>query len=375
MKKLIYCLLISCSPAGLLIAQNIYNNPNSNHGNKFEQMGASMPTPNEYRSASGAPGPKYWQQRCDYDIKCELDEKNQRLSGSETITYFNNSPDILTFLWMQLDENQHSSVNNANYQTSNTMASQTSPQQLDRAAEAKSDNGYGFNITKLTDAVGKPLQYTINKTMMRVELPAPLKPGQKFVYKLDWNYKIVDRQGRGGRGGYEYFPEDGNHLFTLAQWYPRLCVYSDFQGWQNHQFTGRGEFALTFGNFKVQMTVPADHIILSTGECQNYASVLTPAQLARWQKAQQSAEPVEVVTLEEAKAAEKKTSGKNNQKKTWIFKADNVRDFAWGSSRKFIWDALATKIEGKRVMCMSGYGKEAYGLYRKLSTKAVWNTR
>ena len=371
MRNFISCLLIAICVSLSSYGQNIYNNPNSNHGNKFEQMGGTFPTPNEYRTASGAPGPKYWQQRCDYDIKCELDEKNLKLNGSETVTYFNNSPDVLTYLWLQLDENQHSSVNNANYQTTNTMTRQTSPQQLDRADEAKSDNGYGFKIVKLTDAAGKALNYTVNKTMMRVELPAPLKAGQRFVFKLDWNYKIVDRQGRGGRGGYEFFPEDGNHLFTMTQWYPRLCVYSDFQGWQNHQFTGRGEFALTFGNFKVAMTVPADHVIMSTGECQNYAAVLTPAQLARWNKAQQSAEPVEIVTLNEAKAAEKQ---KSEKKKTWIFKADNVRDFAWGSSRKFIWDALATKIEGRRVMCMSGYAKEAYGLYRKFSSKAVEHT-
>ena len=371
MRNFISTLLIAICIGVSSYGQNIYNNPNSNHGNKFEQMGGTFPTPNEYRTASGAPGPKYWQQRCDYDIKCELDEKNLKLNGSETVTYFNNSPDVLTYLWLQLDENQHSSVNNANYQTTNTMNRQTSPQQLDRVDEAKSDNGYGFKIVKLTDASGKALNYTVNKTMMRVELPAPLKAGQRFVFKLDWNYKIVDRMGRGGRGGYEYFPEDGNHLFTMTQWYPRLCVYSDFQGWQNHQFTGRGEFALTFGNFKVAMTVPADHVIMSTGECQNYAAVLTPAQLARWNKAQQSAEPVEIVTLDEAKAAEKQ---KSEKKKTWIFKADNVRDFAWGSSRKFIWDALATKIEGRKVMCMSGYAKEAYGLYRKFSSKAVEHT-
>lgn len=371
MRNYISLLLLMVCIGTVVSAQNIQNNPSSNHGNKFEQMGGTFPTPNEYRTASGAPGPKYWQQRCDYDIKCELDEKNLKLNGSETVTYFNNSPDILTYLWLQLDENQHSSVNNANYQTTNTMNRQTSPQQLDRVDEAKSDNGYGFKIVKLTDASGKALNYTVNKTMMRVELPAPLKAGQRFVFKLDWNYKIVDRMGRGGRGGYEYFPEDGNHLFTMTQWYPRLCVYSDFQGWQNHQFTGRGEFALTFGNFKVSMTVPADHVIMSTGECQNYAAVLTPAQLARWNKAQQSAEPVEIVTLDEAKAAEKQ---KSEKKKTWIFKADNVRDFAWGSSRKFIWDALATKIEGRKVMCMSGYAKEAYGLYRKFSSKAVEHT-
>ena len=159
---------------------------------------------------------------------------------------------------------------------------------------------------KLTDALGKALNYTINKTMMRIELPVPLKPGQKFVFKVDWNYKISDRMQEGGRGGYEYFPEDGNYLFTMTQWYPRLCVYSDFQGWQNHQFTGRGEFALTFGNFKVQMTVPADHVVGATGECQNYQQVLSPAQFARWQKAQTCKEPVEIVTLDEARASRKK---------------------------------------------------------------------
>jgi hypothetical protein len=371
MKKLFASLLLLLVLLATVVAQNTQNNPGSNHGNKFEQMGANFPTPNEYRTASGAPGPKYWQQRCDYDIKCELDEKNTILNGSETVTYFNNSPDVLTFLWLQLDENQHNSLNNANYQTSNPMQRNQSPQQIDRAQEGSSDNGYGHQILKLSDATGKMLEYTINKTMMRVELPAPLKPGQHFVFKLDWKYKISDRQSRFGRGGYEYFPEDGNSEFTMTQWYPRLCVYSDFQGWQNHQFTGRGEFALTFGNFKVAMTVPADHVVMATGECQNYPAVLTPAQLARWNKAQTSSEPIEIVTLDEAKAAEKQ---KSDKKKTWIFKADNVRDFAWGSSRKFIWDALATKVEGKKVMCMSGYAKEAYGLYRKFSSKVVEHT-
>lgn len=175
----------------------------------------------------------------------------------------------------------------------------------------------------------------------------------------------------GGRGGYEYFPEDGNYLFTITQWYPRLCVYSDFQGWQNHQFTGRGEFALTFGNFKVQMTVPADHIVMATGTCQNYNQVLSSNQLARWNKAQTAKEPIEIVTLDEAKKAE---TGKISATKTWIFSADNVRDFAWTSSRKFIWDAMPAYIDGKKIMCMSAYGKEAYGLYRKFSTRVVAHT-
>lgn len=370
-QKLAFLLLMMTGSMTILLAQNIQNNPGSNHGNKFEQLGSILPTPNEYRTASGAPGPKYWQQRADYDIRCELDEKNLQLKGSGTVTYFNNSPNTLTFLWLQLDENEHSSTRNANYQNSNKMRTQLTPQQLDMAEAAKRDNGYGLNIRKLTDALGKPLKYTINKTMMRVELPQELKAGQRFVFKVDWDYKISDRMTMGGRGGYEYFPEDGNHLFTMAQWYPRLCVYSDFQGWQNHQFTGRGEFALTFGNFKVQMTVPADHVVGSTGECLNYATNLSPAQQARWKKAQAAKEPVEIVTLAEAKAAEKSKSTKT---KTWIYKADNVRDFAWTSSRKFVWDAMPVTVEGKKIMCMSFYGKEAYGLYRPFSTKAVAHT-
>ncbi len=352
-------------------AQNIQNNPGSNHGNKFEQLGGILPTPNEYRTASGAPGPKYWQQKADYDIKAELDEEKLTLKGSETITYFNNSPDVLNYLWLQVDENEHSSTKNANYQNSQSMPRNMTPQMVERFEEAKSDNGYGVNLTKVTDAMNKPLKYTVNKTMMRVELPTPLKPGQKFVLNIDWNYKIGNRMTQGGRGGYEYFPEDGNYLFTITQWYPRLCVYSDFQGWQNHQFTGRGEFALTFGNFKVQMTVPADHVIGATGECQNYQQVLTPAQFARWQKAQTAKEPMEIVTLDEAKKAE---GQKSKAKKTWVFKADNVRDFAWGSSRKFVWDGFPAMVEGKKIMCMSYYGKEAYSLYRKFSSKAVAHT-
>ena len=370
MKKVLIACVVQLLVVNCIVAQNIQNNPGSNHGNKFEQLGTILPTPNEYRTASGAPGPKYWQQRCDYDIKCELDEKNLKLTGSETITYYNNSPNELTYLWLQLDENQHSSKNNANYQEGSNMQTRISSVNAERAIDNLGANDFGFNIKKITDAAGKSLKYTINKTMMRVEVPV-IKPGQKFIFKIDWNYNIVNRLTKGGRGGYELFPDNNNYIFTMAQWYPRLCVYSDFKGWQNHQFTGRGEFALTFGNFKVQMTVPADHVIGSTGECQNYAQVLTPAQMARWQKAQTAKEPIEIVTLDEAKQSEANTT---NAKKTWIFKADNVRDFAWGSSPKFVWDAMPVYVEGKKVMCMSWYGKEAYGLYRKFSTKAVAHT-
>jgi len=375
MKKIwiLCCLLL---PFTIATKAQIQNNASSNHANKFEQLGTILPTPNEQRTASGAPGTKYWQQRVDYDIKCELDEVNNKLTGSETITYFNNSPDVLNYFWMQLDENQHSTTKNADYQSSNRLPNQTVDKMLDRFEEKRSDNGYGVNITKLIDAAGKPLKYTINKTMMKVDLPAPLKPGQKFVFKVDWNYKLANRgdfmRFGGARGGYEHFAEDDNNNYTMTQWYPRLCKYSDDQGWQNHQFTGTGEFTLCFGNFKVQMTVPADHIVGATGECQNYAQTLTATQMARWQKAQTAKEPLQIVTLEEALAASKKTS--NSAKKTWIYKADNVRDFAWTSSRRFVWDAMATNVEGKKVMSMSYYAKEAYPIYSKFSTKAVAHT-
>ena len=370
--KNVFLLISFLFAAITLAAQDVKNNPGSNHGNRFEQLGTILPTPNEYRTASGAPGPKYWQQRCDYDIVCELDEPNRKLIGKETLTYFNNSPDNLTYLWLQLDENEHSSVNNSGYQNSNTASKMLSDQDLARISSGgKLDKEYGDNITKVTTALGAPLKYTINKTMMRVELPQTLKPGQQFIFKIDWNYNIIERTKYGGRGGFEYFPEDKNDLYTMTQWFPRLCVYSDNQGWQNHQFVGTGEFTLVFGNYKVAMTVPSDHVVMATGQCQNYQQVLTPAQFTRWQTAQNTKDVMEVVTLAEAKARELK---KETSKKTWIFKAEMVRDFAWGSSRKFIWDAMPTMVEGKKVMCMSAYGKEAYGLYRKLSTKAVAHT-
>ena len=372
MKRSLSIFMFLCSMVSIS-AQNIQNNPGSNHGNRFEQLGTILPTPNNYRTASGAPGHEYWQQRADYDISAYLDEDKLNLKGSETITYYNNSPDELEYLWIQLDENQQSSVKNAGYDSSSMLPKQTSNTRLTATELPAKDNGFGVNLEKVTDAEGKPLSYVVNKTMMRIDLPKKLKKGETFKFKIDWNYNISDRMKMGGRGGYEFFPEDGNYLFTMTQWYPRLCVYSDFQGWQNHQFTGRGEFALTFGNFKVKMNVPADHTIASTGVGKNFSEVLTPEQLARWQKAQNATEPVEIVTLDEAKKAEK---SKSKNRKTWVFEAENVRDFAWTSSRKFIWDAMPQVIaeNNNKVMCMSLYPKEAYGLYRKYSTKAVAHT-
>jgi len=357
-------------------SQNIQNNPKSNHGNKFEQLGTILPTPNEYRTASGAPGGKYWQQKADYDIDVKLDEKNLSIVGTETVTYHNNSPDILNYIWLQLDENQHDPKNEVNYFDENKVYEPITEQAIKGLQTKENLEGLGDKIDAVTDDLGKALKYTINGSMMRIDLPKGLTSKSKTKFIVKWHYKMINRTTYGGRGGYEYFAEDGNYLFTMTQWYPRLCVYSDFHGWQNKQFTGRGEFALAFGNFKVKMTVPSDHLVCSTGECQNYQQVLTPAQFARWTKAQTATEPLEIGLLADAIEAEKSgaTGAAAKTTKTFIFKADSVRDFAWGSSRKFIWDAMPVNCMGKKVMCMSFYGKEAYGLYRKYSTKVVAHT-
>lgn len=362
---------VSVLTATFVQSQNIQNNPKSNHGNKFEQLGTILPTPNEYRTASGAPGNKYWQQKADYDIDVTLDEANLSVIGTETVTYHNNSPDALSYLWLQLDENQHDPNSFVNNIDESHIGEPVTEQAIKSLKYKENLAGLGDKIDGVFDELGKPLKYTINETMMRIDLPKPLASKGKVKFKVKWHYKMINRIQYGGRGGYEYFPEDGNYLFTMTQWYPRMCVYSDFHGWQNKQFLGRGEFALAFGNFKVKMTVPADHLICSTGECQNYEQVLSPAQLSRWQKAQTATEPVEIGLLEDAVKAEKtKAPGT----KTWVFKADSVRDFAWGSSRKYCWDAMPITVEGKKIMCMSFYGKEAYGLYRKYSTKVVAHT-
>lgn len=351
----------------------------SNHGNKFEQLGTVLPTPNQYRSMDGAPGPEYWQQRADYDINARLDTENQRLDGQETVTYYNQSPNTLRYLWLQLDENQHEKgADNHNFDPS-SINNQMGMSGDALAQIAKADNEdmakFGHKIQSVTDENDEPLNYFINKTMMRIELPEPLESGESFTFKVDWYYYLTDRMNplQGGRGGYEYFEDQDEYIFTITQWYPRMCVYSDFEGWQNKQFTGRGEFALNFGNFVVKMDVPKDYVVGSTGECLNYGSLLNETQLKRWEQAKTAKEPVKIVTLDEAKKNAKRKKTKERQ--TWIYKADMVRDFAWTASRKFVWDAMPHYNEdGKRVMCMSYYPEESYPIYSKYSTKAVAHT-
>lgn len=369
MKNKLTFFLILTFAAGTLLAQRT-----SNHGNKFEEMDIEFSDPTPYRGVDGAPGPEYWQQRADYDIDCRLDTENQHLYGNELITYYNQSPHTLSYLWLQLDENQHQGHLDHHHFNASSVEEVMSEQALYMLEAWKDQTEYGHNIEQVTDANGNPLRYTINGTMMRVDLPERLKPDGQFSFRVQWNYKLVDRiKGPRGRGGYEYFEKDDNYIFTITQWFPRLCVYSDVEGWQNKQFTGRGEFALTFGNYVVKMTVPDDYVVGSTGECLNYASLLTDEQLARWEQAKSADAPVEIVTLDEAKKNEKSKKSKSEQ--TWIYKADFVRDFAWTASRKFVWDAMPHhNADGKRVMCMSYYPKEAYPIYSRYSTKAVAHT-
>lgn len=347
----------------------------ANHGFRFEQLGSELRSPNQYRGADGAPGPEYWQQKADYVIDCTLDVENHRLDGSEEITYHNESPSTLRYLWLQLDENEHASTSEKHRMEPSSIQASMSEKDLKALEPWRELDKFGTKIQKVTDGNGKPLEYTINGTSMRVELPKPLKPGDDFEFKIDWHYYLIDRINNpsDGRGGYEFFEKDGNYLYTIVQWFPRMCVYNDFLGWQNKQFVGRGEFALTFGDYDVKMTLPSDFVVGSTGECQNYDDVLTPSQLNKWKRSKTVKTPLEIVTLAEAKANEKKPISKKMS--TWHYKAENVRDFAWTASKKFVWDAMPhITEEGKTVMCMSYYAKEAYPIYNKYSTKTVNHT-
>jgi len=362
MKKIFILLLVFS--ANILLAQE-----NTNQ-NKFKQLNQDLPTPNSYRSASGAPGHEYWQQKADYIIDLELDDEKQTITGKETITYHNNSPDILRYLWVQLDQNVRALDSDSHSIRTNTVNDKMNMRTLGTLTP---DFDGGFNIEKIQSTEGKELPYTINKTMMRIDIPQALIPGESYSFNIEWWYNINNRMEIGGRSGYEHFEENDNYLYTIAQFYPRMCMYNDVYGWQNKQFLGRGEFTLSFGDYKVSITVPADHLVASTGILQNENDVLTSEQRNRLKKAAKEYEqPVIIATQAEA---EKRETKKSTKKNTWVFHAENVRDFAFASSRKFIWDAMAVEqADGTQVMAMSMYPKEGNPLWEKYSTKAVAHT-
>ena len=367
MRKVLTLLLL----AAIASANAQTENPNRTNTNKFRQMYDVMATPNMYRTASGAPGPEYYQQQADYIINVTLDDEKARLYGTETITYHNNAKESLDYLWIQLDQNINAKDSQTPLARNDRMSSSISASAFSRNYLEENFDG-GFKIDYVKDSKGKALPYTINHTMMRIDLDTPLKHGEKYSFSIKWWYNINNYMEVGGRSGYEHFKEDGNNLYVLAQFHPRMAVYNDVEGWQNMQFWGGGEFALPFGNFDVSITVPADHFLDATGNLLNREEVYTKEQLKRYKQAEKSFDnPVIVITQAEATEIEK---GRSKKTKTWKFRAENVRDFGISTSRKFISDAMAVKINDKVVMAVSLYPKEGNPLWEKYSTRAVAHT-
>lgn len=331
-----------------------------------------LPTPNVYRTASGAPGHKYWQQQADYNIDVTLDDAKQRIIGSAKIKYYNNSPDTLRYLWVQLDQNRFAHNSGQEKSAFSSSDAKAGYGTIRKALHEKTYEG-GYKISKVTDSGGADLPHVINDTMMRIDLPTPLRPGQKINFNVDWSYNILDATIIRARGGKEYFKEDGNYIYEIAQWFPRMAAYSDYDGWTNKQFLGNGEFTLEFGDYEVAITVPADHVVSATGVLQNPKDVMTPLQRQRMEKAKTAKTPVMIVTTEEAAA---KLDKRAKTTKTWRFKADNVRDFAFASSRKFLWDAQGfyQKENDKTVMAMSFYPEEGNPIWSAYSTQAIIHT-
>ena len=353
-----------------ILSSFVFAQSKSKPSDKFRQLEEILPTPNEQRAASGAPGNKYWQQRADYVIDVELDDVNQRIIGKETVSYKNLSPDSLNYIWLQIDQNIFA-------KDSDTQLTRTAPAFEENVAlgqveqlVARTYDGR-VSISNVRDAKNAPLKSTLVKTMMRIDLPAPLPSGGTFVFSLDWNYTINDGALFGGRTSYENFPRDGNKIYTIAQWFPRMAAYNDVTGWQHKQYLGSGEFTLEFGDYLVRITTPNDHVVTATGVLQNPVQTLKPEWIQRLKQAETAREPLKIITNEEAKTNE---VGKPTGKKTWIFKADNVRDFAFASSRKFIWDAQGHSVGGNKVTAQSFYPNEASPLWDKFSTHAIIHT-
>ena len=374
MKHLLYYVLsVVFITTGINAQEQEASAPKKGHTNtnKFKQLYDEFSTPNVYRAASGAPGHAYYQQQADYKMDIVLDDKNAKLSGFETITYTNNSPDELKYLWVQLDQNKRAKDSQSPLIESDDVAPVMRPSQFTDNYLIEPFDG-GFNIEEVKNTNGTPLQYMINRTMMRVELPKPMAKGDAFSFSIKWWYNINDHVKKRGRSGYELFPDDGNKAYVIAQFFPRMAVYSDVEGWQNSQFWGRDEFALPFGDYEVNITVPADHILDGTGVLTNRKDVFSKTMMQRYEQAKKSYnEPVLIVTQEEAEAASKEFS---NETKTWKLKAENVRDFGFATSRRFIWDMMNVKVGDKDVMAVSMYPKEGNPLWEDWSTKAVAST-
>jgi hypothetical protein len=358
-----------------LFAQPLPNSKHTDSVDRFFQIESWLPTPNAQRTASGAPGPAYWQQRADYDIDVTLDDQNQRISGIARIDYHNLSPHTLRYLWIQLDQNRFE-PDSASVTTARapSLAPRSSFGSMNSILARLVFDG-GYKIESVTDADNSPIKHTIVKTMMRLDLDEPLMPGESTEIKIRYSFNIVDAKVIRARGGYEFFEKDDNYIYEMAQWFPRLVSYTDYSGWQHKQFVGRGEFTLELGDYTVRITAPADMVIAATGELQNPGEVLKAEWIERLAEAKQSQKPKFVITPDEAKANESSSSSEKSElTKTWVYDAKNVRDFAFAASRKFIWDAVGVDVDGKQVLAMSYYPNEAEPLWSQYSTEAIAHT-
>ncbi len=371
MKKITLQLLTVFFIGASVSAQEKITKQGHTNQNKFKQLKDELATPNSQRTASGAPGINYTQQKVDYVMDIVLDDEHQKITGKETILYHNNSKDELAYLWVQLDQNVRAKDSKSRDIATNRVPKVMNKKWFDRSFPSDPFDG-GFNIMSVTNIDGSKLSHTINQTMMRIDLPKPLASGKTFSFKIEWWYNINNHRKDGGRSGFEHFTENNNNNYVIAQFFPRLCVYDNVEGWQNDQFWGRSEFALEFGDYIVNITTPKDHMLGATGVLQNEKEVLTKNELNRLSKARKTYDkPVVIRTQQEATKIEKT---KSKETKTWKFIAKNVRDYAFATSRKFIWDAMAVDINGKSVMAYSLYSKEANPLYGEHSTRAVAQT-
>jgi hypothetical protein len=320
-----------------------------------------LPTATLIRTGSGEPGPEYWQQRADYVIRASLDTLAGTVTGQERITYRNNSPDTLRYLWLQLDQNLFNSSSRGFFLFGQDARFGT------QGAEG------GFTLAEVTQpalpgAPGRPaqradsLRYLVNGTMMRVDLPRPLPPRTSYEFDIRWSFSFGPNRNRMG-----IEEVDGSTIFEAAQWYPRLAVYDDVRGWNTEQYLGLGEFYLEYGRFDVSLTVPATMLVAATGTLQNPLQVLTATQRKRLTLARHSDTTVVIRGAAEITDPATRLTSSSGML-TWHFVADSVRDFAWAAAVQFIWDAVG--VNGGKTLAMSFYPPSADSIWNQASQDA-----
>jgi hypothetical protein len=368
LKRCLQVAVVAALAPGALGAQH-WLHDDSSRTNRSMFRALDWPDPTSLRNAAGSPGPAYWQQQVDYKIEARLDTVEHKIYGSEHITYTNGSPDRLRYLWVQLDQNVRSIEHSRSYKTEGALPEELSPRARAFLGREQFDGGYNVTRVQVAGAGGlADTRHIINGSEMRVDLLQPLESGGAVEFEIDWDYRIPDD----GRGGKERV--DDGWLYEMAQWFPRLSVYDDVNGWQTDQFLGSGEFYLEFGNYDVELTVPSNHIVQSTGVLQNPEQVLTQTQRDRLAQAMTSETPTFIIRPDEV--MDPSTRPTSSGTLTWHFVAENVRDFAWVSSKTYVWDAAGYRYasDNRLVEAHSLYPRVAMPLWDSLSTRAVIQT-